>query len=285
MPLCLRLPRLCLLLALAFAASATAGPIVYPETKKGDVADDLHGTKVPDPYRWLEDADAADTKAWVEAQNRVTFGFLEQIPARNQIKERMTQLWNYEKFGAPFKVADRYFITHNTGLQNQYVWYTTTSLDGEMKELLDVNPLSAEGTVSVNGADITDDGKLLAYGLSGGGSDMIEIKVRDVATGKDLPDQIKWVKFSGPSWTKDGKGFFYSRYDEPKGNELTSVNYFHKLCYHKLGTPQSEDVLICDNPQEKTWGFSGQVTDDGQYLASHFHDDRIRIAVGHHPRQ
>jgi len=242
-------------------------PLTYPTTHKTDASDDYHGIKVSDPYRWLEDPDSEETQAWVEAQNQVTFGYLGEIPAREKIKQRLTKLWDYEKYGIPFKEGDRYFYYKNDGLQNQSVLYTLTSLDGEPKVLIDPNTFSEDGTIALCDIAITEDGKLIAYGLSTSGSDWQEWKVRNVETGEDLSDHLKWLKFSGASWTHDGQGFFYSRYDEP--NEKTKhedVNYYQKLFYHKLGTPQSEDVLICDRPDEKEWGFSGGVTEDGKYL-------------------
>ena len=242
-------------------------PLSYPTTRKTEQTDDYHGVQVSDPYRWLEDADSPETQAWVEAQNEVTFGYLNQIPAREKIKQRLTKLWDYEKYGIPFKEGDRYFYYKNDGLQNQSVLYTLTSLDAEPKVLIDPNTLSEDGTVALGGIAISEDGKLMAYGLSTSGSDWQEWKVRDVETGEDLSDHLKWLKFSGASWTHDGKGFFYSRYDEPnEKSKHEDVNYYQKLFYHKLGTPQSEDVLICDRPDEKEWGFNGGVTEDGKYL-------------------
>ena len=242
-------------------------PLVYPKPKKVDQVDEFHGTKVPDPYRWLEDPDTPDARAWIEAENKVTFGFLESIPARERIKKRLTALWDFERYGTPFKRGGRYFFTKNDGLQNQSPLYTLTSLDAEPKLLLDPNQLSADGTVALKGYDITEDGKLMAYGLSASGSDWEEWRVRDIETGKDLADLAKWVKFSAASWTHDGKGFFYSRYDEPKaGEELKSANYFQKLYYHRLGAPQSEDQLVYERKDQKEWGFGGQVSDDGRYL-------------------
>ncbi len=239
----------------------------YPTTRKIDQTDDYHGVQVSDPYRWLENPDSEETQAWVEAQNAVTFGYLKEIPAREKIKQRLTQLWDYEKYGIPFKEGDRYFYYKNDGLQNQSILYTLTSLDGEPKVLIDPNTLSEDGTVALGGIAISEDGKFMAYGLSTSGSDWQEWKVRDVETGKDLSDHLKWVKFSGASWTHDGKGFFYSRYDEPnEKSKHEDVNYYQKLFYHKLGTAQSEDVLIYDRPDQKEWGFSGGVTEDGKYL-------------------
>jgi len=247
--------------------SRSASALVYPDAKRVDQVDDYHGVKVSDPYRWLEDTDSADTKAWVEAENKVTFSYLEQIPYRQAIHDRLMKLWNYERYGVPEKQGTRYFYQHNTGLQNQSVLYVADSLNAEPRLLLDPNTLSSDGTVALVGHQVSDDGKLLAYGTSASGSDWMEWRVRDVDSGKDLPDLIKWVKFSGASWTKDGKGFFYSRYDEPKqGTMLLDANYFQKLYYHRLGAPQSEDKLIYERPDNKELGFGGQVTDDGHYL-------------------
>jgi prolyl oligopeptidase len=240
---------------------------VYPSSRKADQVDDYHGTKVADPYRWLENPDSEETKAWVEEQNQITFSYLGEIPVREQIKQRLTQLWNYEKYGSPFKEGDRYFYFKNDGLQNQSVLYTLTSLDAEPTVLLDPNTLLEDGTIALSGLSITEDGKLMAYGLSTSGSDWIEWKVRDVETGNDLSDHLKWVKFSGTSWTHDGEGFFYSRYDEPnEATKLEDINYYQKLYYHKLGTPQSEDILIYHRPDQKEWMFGAGVTEDGRYL-------------------
>jgi prolyl oligopeptidase len=238
----------------------------YPVARKSDQVDDYHGMKVADPYRWLEDLDSAETRQWVEAENNLTFAYLNAIPQRAAIRERLTKLWNYEKYGVPFKEGNRYFYTRNSGLQNQSVLYTVTSLDAPPQMILDPNTLSADGTVAVSGLQTSPDGKLLAYSLSASGSDWQEWKVRDVETGKDLSDHLQWVKFSGVSWTRDGKGFFYNRYDEPKADALKGVNYFQKVYYHKLGTAQAEDVLVYERPDQKDWLFGGSVTEDGSYL-------------------
>ena len=241
-------------------------PNNYPPARKSDQVDDYHGVKVADPYRWLEDLDSEETRNWVEAENKLSFGYLAAIPARNALKERLTKLWNYEKYGIPFKEGNRYFYTRNSGLQNQAVLYTVTALDGQPQMVLDPNTLSADGTVALSGRQVSPDGKFMAYSLSASGSDWQEWKVRDVETSKDLSDHLKWVKFSGASWTRDGKGFFYSRYDEPKGDTLKSINYFQKVYYHKIGTPQTEDVLVYERPDQKDWLFGGTVTEDGNYL-------------------
>ena len=238
----------------------------YPPARKSDQVDDYHGVKVADPYRWLEDLDSAETRQWVEAENKLTFAFLNSIPQRAAIRERLTKLWNFEKYGVPFKEGNRYFYTRNSGLQNQSVLYTVNTLEAQPQMVLDPNALSTDGTVAVSGLQVSPDGKLLAYSLSASGSDWQEWKVRDVATSKDLSDDLKWVKFSGVSWTRDGKGFFYSRYDEPKADALKATNYFQKVFYHRLGTPQTEDVLVYERPDQKDWLFGGSVTEDGSYL-------------------
>ena len=249
------------------AEGGSAPAIAYPHAKVVDQVDDYHGTKVADPYRWLEDTESADTHAWVEAENKVTFGYLEQIPYRKSIHDRLTKLWNFERYRVPQKQGGRYFYEHNNGLQNQNVLYVAESLNAEPRVLLDPNTLSPDGTVALVGRAVSEDGQLLAYGTAASGSDWMEWHVREVDTGKDLSDLVKWVKFSGASWTKDGKGFFYSRYDEPKqGTMLRDTNYFQKLYYHRVGTAQSEDKVVYERPDNKELGFQGDVTDDGHYL-------------------
>ncbi len=257
---------LSLLFPMLTMLSAQTPKLVYPEAHRGDQVDDYHGTKVADPYRWLEDTDSAETHAWVEAENKLTFGYLDQIPYRQAIRDRLTKLWNFERFTVPEQKAGRYFFEHNTGLQNQNVLFVADSLHAEPRVLLDPNTLSSDGTVALSGTAISDDGKLMAYGLATSGSDWNEWHVRDIDTGKDLSDDLKWVKFSGASWSKDNKGFYYSRYDEPKGAAMRDANYFHKLYYHRIGTAQSEDKLIYERPDNKELGFAGDVTDDGRYL-------------------
>ena len=247
-------------------AAQNSVALAYPKAKTVNQVDDYHGTKVADPYRWLEDTDSPDTHAWVEAENKLTFSYLDQIPYRAAIRERLLKLWNYERFTVPAQQGGRYFYQHNNGLQNQNVLLVGESLNAEPRVLLDPNTLSSDGTVALAGEAVTNDGKLLAYGTAVSGSDWTEWHVRDVVSGKDLPDLIKWVKFSGASWTKDGKGFFYSRYDEPKGTALRDTNYFQKLYYHKVGTTQADDKLIYERPDNKELGFGGAVTDDGHYL-------------------
>ncbi|MEY3332257.1 MAG: hypothetical protein RLZZ176_557 [Cyanobacteriota bacterium] len=242
-------------------------PLIYPTISRSNQVDEYHGTIVADPYRVLEDPDTEETKTWIEAQNQVTFTYLNEIPAREDIKQRLTKLWDYEKYGTPFKEGDNYFYFKNDGLQNQSVLYTLPTLDGQPRVLLDPNKLSEDGTVALSGISISENGQLLAYGLSISGSDWQEWKVRDITTGADLQDHLQWIKFSGASWTHDHQGFFYSRYDEPnEKTKLEDVNYYQKLYYHQLGTPQSEDILIYHRPEQKEWGFGGSVTEDGKYL-------------------
>ena len=247
--------------------ASSRNKLVYPDTNKIEQSDNYYGVEVQDPYRWLENPDAESTKAWVAAQNKVTTGYLKTITAREKIQQRLTQLWDYEKYGSPFKRGQRYFYFKNDGLQNQSVLYTLESLENEGKVLLDPNILSEDGTIALSGLSISDDGQWLAYGLSTAGSDWVEYRVRNIATGEDTGDRLKWIKFSGASWTKDNRGFFYSRYDEPnEQTKLEDVNYYQKLYYHRLGTEQAEDTLIYHRPDQKEWGFSGGVTEDGKYL-------------------
>lgn len=242
-------------------------PLVYPKTATVDQVDDYHGVQVADPYRWLEDLDSPETKAWIEAQNKVTFGYLEEIPARERINRRLMALWDYEKYGIPRTEGGRYFFSRNDGLQNQSVVYTTERLDEPAQVLIDPNKLSDDGTVALGEYAISQDGRLMAYAISDGGSDWRTVRVREVETGEDRTDQLDWVKFSNLAWTKDGKGFFYSRYDAPdEGETLQQANYFQKLFYHRVGAPQSEDELVYERPDQKEWGFGGEVTDDGRYL-------------------
>lgn len=242
-------------------------PLSYPITRQTNQTDTYHGVSVPDPYRWLEDPNAAETEDWVKAQNQVTFGYLNKLPGRDRLKARLTELWDYERYGLPFKQDSRYFYSKNNGLQNQSVLYTLPNLNAEPTVLLDPNTLSEDGTVALSGISISENAQYLAYGLSTAGSDWMEWKVRDIETGEDTNDHVQWVKFSGAAWTHDHKGFFYSRYDEPKeDSKLEDVNRYQKLYYHTLGTAQVEDKLIYERPDEPDWGFSGDVTEDGRYL-------------------
>jgi prolyl oligopeptidase len=256
-------------LPLLLAAGIISCPakIIYPTTRATNQVDVYHGVAVADPYRWLEDDNSAETKAWVEAQNKVTFDYLKKIPQRDAIRKRLKQLWNFERYSVPFKEGGRYFFSRNDGLQNQSVFYTLPALDAKPRVLLDPNKLSHDGTVALAGMAVSRDGNFLAYGISVAGSDWEEWKVRDVRSGHDTADDLQWVKSSGASWLKDGSGFFYSRYDAPTAAaKMTAANYFQKLYFHRLGTPQSADRLIYHRDDHKDWGFSGDVTDDGHYL-------------------
>ncbi|MCS7271385.1 MAG: S9 family peptidase, partial [Gemmataceae bacterium] len=260
---------LCGGLALMEAMGQQEVRLQYPETKKVDVVDDYHGVTVADPYRWLEEdvRQSKEVAAWVEAQNKVTFAYLESIPQREAIRRRITELWNYEKMSAPVKVGGRYFFTKNDGLQNQSVLYVQDRLDGPARLLLDPNTWSKDGTVAISGTAFSEDGRYLAYGVAEAGSDWTTWKVLDVDSGKPLADELKWIKFSSASWTPDGKGFFYSRFPEPPpGAAYQSLNLNMKLYYHRLGTPQSEDVLVYHRPDQPRWGINATVTEDGRYL-------------------
>lgn len=251
----------------SFGDAMAATPLHYPPTRKQDVVEDYHGTPVADPYRWLEDDNSEETKAWVEAQNAVTFAYLDEIPEREGIRDRLTALMDYERYSAPFKRGKRYFYSYNSGLQNQSVLYVTEDPAAQGRVLLDPNGLSDDGTVSLSGVSITDDGRFMAYGLSESGSDWTTWKVRDIDSGKDLPDEVRWSKFSGAAWRKDGSGFYYSAYDAPEeGAAFTGQNLNQKLYFHRLGTPQSQDALIYARPDHPTWGFAADVTEDGRWL-------------------
>ena len=239
----------------------------YPQPRKVDQTDDYHGVKVADPYRWLEDPDSAETRAWVAAENKVTGDYLSQIPERARIKARLTELWNYEKYTAPFKEGKRYFYFKNDGLQNQSVLYVADSINDKGRILLDPNGLSKDGTVSLNGTSFTDDGKLMAYGLASAGSDRTEWRIMEVETGKDLADVLKPNRQGGISWTKNGKGFFYSRFPETtESTALRAQTFNQKFYFHKLGTPQTDDVLVYERPDNKELFIGGGVTEDGDWL-------------------
>ena len=238
---------------------------VYPATARGTQVDDYHGTKIADPYRWLENADSRETAAWVEAQNKVTFGYLATIPERSAIRNRLTQVWNYAKFDVPEKVGDRLFFTENSGLLNQSILYVKDG-DRAARVLLDPNTLSTDGTVALSAYEPSASGKLLAYAVSTAGSDWQEIRVRSVDNGRDASDTLKWVKFSDISWTKDNKGFFYEGYEpQTSGNKLTNVVRNQRVYYHRLGQKQSQDLLVYDRPDKPDWLFDTQVTDDGTF--------------------
>ncbi len=233
----------------------------YPITKTIDQVDDYHGKLVADPYRWLEDVDSPETLEWIKQQNELTFGFLEKISLREHLRQRLTELWDYPKAQAPIKRGGRYFQLLNSGLQNQDVLYVLENLTTSPRLLLDPNTLSVDGTVALNSWEVSPDGKWLAYATSSSGSDWQIWHIRNVDTAIDLPEMIEWSKFSGAAWMRDASGFFYARYDAPQaGEEFQGANYFQKLYFHRLGTPQRADVLIYERPDEKEWGFGAQVS-------------------------
>jgi prolyl oligopeptidase len=242
----------------------------YPPTRRSDHTDDYHGTLVADPYRWLEDPDSAETRAWIEAQNALTFGLLERIPARQHFQQRLSELWDTPRCSAPLKRGRHYFQLRNSGLQNQDALYVTEKANpaGDTgRLLLDPNTLSPDGTVSLSEWVPSRDGRWLAYATSQSGSDWLTWRVRDVDRGEDLPDVLEWSKFSSAAWRKDGAGFYYARYNAPaQGEDFTGVNYYQKLYFHHLGRPQEKDRLIYQRTDQKEWGFDPQVSDDGHYL-------------------
>lgn len=253
----------------AVPMSAQSKPLKYPETRQVDQVDDYHGTKVKDPYRWLEGdprthADVAD---WIKAQNDITFKYLHDIPQREAIIARLTELWDHEKFGSPFKAGGRYYFYKNDGLQNQSVLYVQETLDAEPAILIDPNTWSEDGTIALGSTAFSDDGRYVCYSVSEAGADWRTWRVMEIETRQVLPDELKWSKFSGASWTPDGRGFFYCRYPEPEpGGSFQNLNLNQKVFYHRVGTPQSSDVLVHERPDNPEWGFSADVSEDGHYL-------------------
>ncbi len=256
------------LLILSFMfVTISAQKFEYPKANKIDQIDDYHGMKVADPFRSLENPDSPDSRQWIEAQNKITDAYLSQIPERKMIKDRLTKLWNYEKYSAPFKQGKNYFYYKNDGLQNQSILYIAKSTTDAGKVFIDPNKLSTDGTVALGGTVFTDDGKLVAIGTSTAGSDQTEWKVMEVETGKYLDDKLEKRRQGISGWTKDGKGFFYSAFPKPnKDTALRDQNYFQKLYYHKLGTPNDQDTLVYERPDNKEYFVGGGVTDDGRYL-------------------
>jgi prolyl oligopeptidase len=253
---------------LAAACRQTSLPkATYPETSKGDVVEDYFGTKVADPYRWMEDLDSKKVADWVAAENRVTFDYLANFPQREQFRKRITELWNYPKVSIPVHEGGRYFYQKNSGLQRQAPVYARASLTEPGAIVLDPNVLSPDGSLSLAQWTPSHDGRLLAYGVSEGGADWETLHVRDMESGKDLPDEVRWMRFSGISWTNDSKGFFYSRYPEPpKGKVLEAALSGQAVYYHRVGSPQSQDRLIYERKDLPTWFVGGSVTEDGRYL-------------------
>jgi prolyl oligopeptidase len=258
------------LLSLLVASSLFAAAPGAPQTRKCDQVDDYFGVKVADPYRWLEDDRSPETRAWVEAQNKVTSEYLAAIPGRGKVLDRLKRLSDYEKFGIPHREGRNVFYTYNTGLQNQSVVYVTPDPAQKGRVLLDPNALSKEGTQALSGMDPSPDGKLLAYAVSSAGSDWKTWKVRDVATGRDLPDELQWSKFASVAWDHKGKGFYYVNYAAPReGDVLKGMTKNPRVRYHALGTPQADDVLVYERPDQPEWYLSPAITDDGRWLVIH----------------
>jgi prolyl oligopeptidase len=284
---------LIVILAAAIATTARAGEtpaphgarIEYPKTRRVDHVDTYFGVKVPDAYRWLE-ADVRQSKEvadWVAAENKVTTRYLESIPEREGIRRRLTELWNFPQYAGAFKAGGRYYLMKNNGLQNQSVLYVMDTLAAEPRPIIDPNTWSADGTIALGGLAFTKDGRYLAYCRAEAGSDWLIWHVMEIATGKILPDELRWSKSGQASWTKDGRGFFYSRYEEPKkGAEFQSLNFNSKVFYHRLGEPQSKDKLTYYRPEHPEWQYDGVVSEDGRWLVIVTHlgtDERNRVTV------
>ena len=275
-----KLPKPALLLIATFLAQG-ANPnvkqnkIVYPAAKKVDVVDDYNGVKIADPYRRLEDTNSKDTAAWVEAENNVTAAYLAQIPEREKIRTRLTQLYDFERYPAlaleeyagAFKAGGKYFLFRNNGLQNQDVLYVMDRPNGPERVLLDPNTLRADGTAALTSLSVSRDGKLLAYAIAQAGSDWSEWRIRNIETGKDRQDLIRWTKFTRAAWTPDAKAFYYQRFPEPDAKtELTGANQFGKVYIHRVGDPQTSDKLVYERSDHALWQFAPEVSEDGRYL-------------------
>src|SRR5689334_19530238 len=258
---------LLILSATACRQAPSTKQLMYPTPRKDDVVDDYHGSKVADPYRWMEALDSKEVADWIAASNRVTEPYLKALPLRDHFNTRLTELWNYPRVGIPIVEGRRLFYARNTGLQKQSPIYMRTSADASPELALDPNAISEDGSVSVGQWQPSPDAKLMAYGLAEGGADWRTIRVRDLATGKDLNDEVRWMRFSDISWTKDSKGFYYSRYPEPPKNKvLEAALSGQAIYYHRLGTPQTQDRLVYARKDLPTWIIDGYVTEDGRYL-------------------
>ena len=272
--------KLALLLIAAFIArganpTVKQSKLVYPIAKKMDVVDDYNGVKIADPYRWLEDTNSKDTAAWVEAENKIAAAYLAQIPEREKIRTRLTQLYDFERYPAlaleeyagAFKAGGRYFLFRNNGLQNQDVLYVMDRPSGPERVLLDPNTLRADGTAALTSLSVSRDGKMLAYAIAQAGSDWSEWRIRNIETGKDQPDLIRWTKFTRAAWTPDGKAFYYQRFPEPDAKAtLTGANQFGKVYLHRIGEPQTSDHLVYERSDHALWQFAPEVSEDGRYL-------------------
>lgn len=278
------LQRIFIVAGLMFAVSTGgAMSLKYPDTRRVEHIDEYHGVKVADPYRWLEDdvRQSQQVRRWVDAQNKITFGYLETLPRRKQIKDRLTELWDYEKIGTPFKAGGRYYISKNDGLQNHYVIYTMDSLQDNRRVLFNPNKWSDDGTIALGGMSFSEDGKYVAYAIQDAGSDWRTWKVRNIETGKDLDDELKYLKFTAAEWDHKSEGFFYAKYPDPDPNaEFVSLNKNMKVMYHRLGTARTDDVVVYYRPDHPEWGYQVKVTDDGRYLVITIWvgtDDKYRV--------
>jgi len=258
----------CVLMMAACNSPSPATPtLTYPQTTMGSVVEDYHGTKVADPYRWMENLDSPEVAAWIKAENAVTEPYLASLPRRKALNERLTALWDYPRVGIPLLEGRHLFYRRNAGLQRQSPIFMRASADAPATLVIDPNVISEEGTIALSDYKPSPDAKLLAYGLSEGGADWTTIRVRDIASGKDLSDEVRWMRFSNISWTKDAKGFYYSRYPEPpKGKVLEAALSGHTLYYHRIGTPQSADQLVYERKDLAGWIIVGAVSEDGRYL-------------------
>jgi prolyl oligopeptidase len=265
------------------AIAADSQKLIYPAARRGDQIDEYHGIKVADPYRWMEDIDSPETRSWVEAQAKLTAEDLAAMPGRGRIAKRLKEIWNFERWSAPEKHGQHWLFAHNDGLQNQSVLFVADDPRVPARPLLDPNALSKDGTIAFKGAGYSDDGRMMAYGLSEAGSDWEVWHVRDVASGKDQPDELRWAKFTNAAWRKDGSGFYYSGYSATGAGESLKVpNQYHTLFFHKLGTPQIRDPKIYVRSDDPDWYVGAQVTDDGRYLivtSSHGTDVRNTLLV------
>jgi prolyl oligopeptidase len=238
----------------------------YPPAQAGDITDDYHGTPVPDPYRWLENPDSAETQAFVAAQRALSEGFLAALPMRDRLRARLTALWDFSKYFPPSRRGDHYFYAHQDGLQNQPVLYALETLNGQPRPVLDPNTLSSDGTVALTGGEFSKDGRLLAYLTSASGSDRQLIRIRRTDTGEDYPETLDFARFSSVAWTPDASGFYYNRYPDPATVDAEQAQVNNRLCFHRLGTPQTEDALIYERPDAPELNFPPSITDDGRYL-------------------
>jgi prolyl oligopeptidase len=239
----------------------------YPESRRADLVEELHGVEVADPYRWLEDPTSAETRRWITAQNELSSAHLEAMPARKEIRDRLAELWDHPRQGAPWRRGDRWFQLRNDGLQDQDVLWTMDAPGDRGRVLLDPNGLAEDGTIALTRAAVRDDGALLAYGLSEAGSDWVTWRVRDVETGEDLDDVVRWSKFTSGAWLPDGSGFLYGYYEPPEDDERhTGTNRDQRLRLHRLGTPQDDDPVVIERPDQPDWSFEPHVTHDGRWL-------------------